>query len=573
MTYQDITKLEKFSGKKDNAYSWIMDTKKAITANSWNDDHTVQALPFFLTGTANLCIIKQKDYEAVTTYLGRFNQILRQILAIERDYYTIAQVLNQFIKGLQSSILRSVRPRHSTSLQDAITFARDFESAEQEANHTQAVNLAINGTSDIDVKIIQLSEKLTQKIEGFLAGTTGTYQPPQWRENNNNSKYSQQQNHQQQQQSWRSNPHNYYYCQKLGHIACNCRRKIMDQNQGNPYQQPRYQQNIVSQYSIPQNQPPLYAQQVSYTQPLSQNYYQLPPMTQAIPYYQTSPYSPSRPQTIDYNQGWRNPNNNQVQTNSGPSRPIPRGPAQSRPTPTGYPNQASYLGLMEDQSFDKSTPVEEGDIEQISQPSKQTKSNIPPATITEDTTLAAIFPFDIDNLNTYSLFSGATINQDKPIMVLYTDTRVGGIDIKLILDSGSAGNIITKQLIDQLGCRVDHAATAQIITVDGNTKTPIGEIDNFPFEINGIQISTKVLIIEATQYQALVGNDWLSKANATLDWNIQELQLTFNEQHARVLATCGHFKNQYTEKPFIEFKDTSMPLTIETYQVSWADDY
>ncbi|KAG9305845.1 hypothetical protein G9A89_006256 [Geosiphon pyriformis] len=54
MAYQDIAKLEKFSGKEDNAYSWITDAEKAITANGWNDDHTIQALPFFLTGTANL---------------------------------------------------------------------------------------------------------------------------------------------------------------------------------------------------------------------------------------------------------------------------------------------------------------------------------------------------------------------------------------------------------------------------------------------------------------------------------------------------------------------------------------
>ncbi|KAG9296872.1 hypothetical protein G9A89_006827 [Geosiphon pyriformis] len=154
MAYQDIAKLEKFSGEEDNAYSWIADAEKAITTN-----------------------------------------------AIKRDYYTAAQVLNQFIKELWSSILRSVRPRHPTSLQDAVTLTRDFEFAEQEANYTQAVNLAINGTSDIDAKITQLSEKLTQKIEGFLAGTTETYQTLQRRENNNNSRYPQQQNHQQQQQS------------------------------------------------------------------------------------------------------------------------------------------------------------------------------------------------------------------------------------------------------------------------------------------------------------------------------------------------------------------------------------
>ncbi|KAG9306206.1 hypothetical protein G9A89_016110 [Geosiphon pyriformis] len=76
-------------------------------------------------------------------------------------------------------------------------------------------------------------------------------------------------------------------------------------------------------------------------------------------------------------------------------------------------------------------------------------------------------------------------------MALYTNTRVRGIDIKLILNSGSADSIIMKQLIDQLGCQVDYATTAWIITTDGNTKTPIREINNFPFKINRIQIPIK----------------------------------------------------------------------------------
>ncbi|KAG9298374.1 hypothetical protein G9A89_005234 [Geosiphon pyriformis] len=206
-------------------------------------------------------------------------------------------------------------------------------------------------------------------------------------------------------------------------------------------------------------------------------------------------------------------------------------PAQFRPAPTGYLNQAFYLSLIEDQSFDKSTPIEKRDVKQTSKPSKQTKSNILPATITEDTTLAIIFLFNINNLNTYSLFSKAVINQDKPIMALYTNARVGEINIKLILDSRLASSIITKQLIDQLGCQVNCAAIAWIITANGNTKTPIGKIDNFLFEINRIQISTKVFVMETTQYQALIENDWLSKANGTLDWNTQKLQLIFNRQH------------------------------------------
>ncbi|KAG9292760.1 hypothetical protein G9A89_001290 [Geosiphon pyriformis] len=47
----------------------------------------------------------------------------------------------------------------------------------------------------------------------------------------------------------------------------------------------------------------------------------------------------------------------------------------------------------------------------------------------------------------------------------------------------------------------------------------------------------------------------------------------FNGQHAQVPATCEHFKTQCTKELLIEFEDTSMPPTIETYQVLWADDY
>ncbi|KAG9303263.1 hypothetical protein G9A89_013589 [Geosiphon pyriformis] len=158
-------------------------------------------------------------------------------------------------------------------------------------------------------------------------------------------------------------------------------------------------------------------------------------------------------------------------------------------------------------------------------------NTISPATISSDKSLAAIFSFELKENTTIPLFSGATLEK-KPITTMYMDARVDGHLIKLILDSGSAGSIITRQLMDQLA--------------DGVTKTPIGKIDDFPFEVNGIVTPIKVLVMEATQYQALVGNDWLSKANAMLDWNTQELQLTYQGQHIRVLAT--------------------------SYQVLWADE-
>ncbi|KAG9288699.1 hypothetical protein G9A89_004318 [Geosiphon pyriformis] len=128
---------------------------------------------------------------------------------------------------------------------------------------------------------------------------------------------------------------------------------------------------------------------------------------------------------------------------------------------------------------------------------QSTTSNIPPATIMKDESLTAIFPFEIEKPTETPLFSKATL-EEKLITTMYTDAKINGHSIKLILDSGSAGSIITKQLMDQLGCRVDQAASTRIITTDGATKTPIGEINALPIEVNGIIILIKVLVMKAT---------------------------------------------------------------------------
>ncbi|KAG9296227.1 hypothetical protein G9A89_014819 [Geosiphon pyriformis] len=175
-------------------------------------------------------------------------------------------------------------------------------------------------------------------------------------------------------------------------------------------------------------------------------------------------------------------------------------------------------------------------------------SNIPPATITNDKTLAAIFPFELEETTTVSLFSRAAL-EEKPITIMYTNAKVDGHPIKLILNSKSAGSIITRQLMDQLGRRVDQVISARIITTNGATKTLIGKIDDFPIEVNGIIIPIKVLVMEATQYQVLVSNNWLTKTNAILNWTTQD--------HIPV--------------PLINLEKEKPKPTWKAYQVSWAN--
>ncbi|KAG9286839.1 hypothetical protein G9A89_012389 [Geosiphon pyriformis] len=99
------------------------------------------------------------------------------------------------------------------------------------------------------------------------------------------------------------------------------------------------------------------------------------------------------------------------------------------------PNSQNYLSLLvisKDTSTNNLTFVQKQPL----------TSNIPSATITEDESLAVIFPFEFEETTTMPLFSGAAL-EVKPITTMYTDTKVERQSIKLILDSSSAGSIIT----------------------------------------------------------------------------------------------------------------------------------
>ncbi|KAG9292723.1 hypothetical protein G9A89_008311 [Geosiphon pyriformis] len=70
------------------------------------------------------------------------------------------------------------------------------------------------------------------------------------------------------------------------------------------------------------------------------------------------------------------------------------------------------------------------------------------------------------------------------------------------------------------------------------TKTPISKIDDFSFEVSGIIMLIKILVMDITQYQ--------------------------------VLATCGHFKTTIIT-PLIKFEKKERKSIWEVYQVLWTN--
>ncbi|KAG9301692.1 hypothetical protein G9A89_016763 [Geosiphon pyriformis] len=84
-----------------------------------------------------------------------------------------------------------------------------------------------------------------------------------------------------------------------------------------------------------------------------------------------------------------------------------------------------------------------------------TPTTIPPARIAENANFSDIFPFEFKANESPFLFSNAATNEQKAITAMYTEAEVEGKAIRLILDSGFAGSIITYQLIQQLKRNVD----------------------------------------------------------------------------------------------------------------------
>ncbi|KAG9286099.1 hypothetical protein G9A89_022776 [Geosiphon pyriformis] len=178
-------------------------------------------------------------------------------------------------------------------------------------------------------------------------------------------------------------------------------------------------------------------------------------------------------------------------------------------------------------------------------------TTIPPARIAENANLSDIFPFEFEANKSLFLLSNTAANEQKAITAMYTEA--------------------------ELKRNVDQPAQTVIVTVDGIKKTPVGEIDNFPFTFDRITISVKVLVMDAPQYQALVGNDWLQKANANLNWETQELTISYQGQHTRVPAICSTFNKCSEKAPAFEFEPEEEKPIIKTFMAlgstsNWADE-
>ncbi|KAG9298984.1 hypothetical protein G9A89_020297 [Geosiphon pyriformis] len=247
-----IVKIPEFNGEdiETSPQEWLDQVIKAGDANRWNAARMLRTIPYFLKETAGewfenlaapfndwnafkaafleqftdnntsitLCNrfqnIKQEPSKSVMTYIGKFNKLLRRIHQLEtNDYYSDAQILDQFIAGLKDKLIKKVRPHAPEDLNSAIQHTKRYEMAMEEANCTKLVNLAIGETSSTaEEKIDQLTKKIKNYFTNQQQQQPQRYQPPQRQNQNNFAPLSNNQ------------PQNCHYCEISGHWKRDCRK-------------------------------------------------------------------------------------------------------------------------------------------------------------------------------------------------------------------------------------------------------------------------------------------------------------------------------------------------------------
>ncbi|KAG9306337.1 hypothetical protein G9A89_018220 [Geosiphon pyriformis] len=112
----------------------------------------------------------------------------------------------------------------------------------------------------------------------------------------------------------------------------------------------------------------------------------------------------------------------------------------------------------------------------------------------------------------------AGLADNSNVISLICKAQMAGYFIDLILDSGSSVSVIAKHFLETIGRKINEPFTRPMINVHG-----LGIAKAIPVRINGISIETDMKVSKAKKYTIIVGNEWLKKAKALLDYELCEL--------------------------------------------------
>ena len=139
---------------------------------------------------------------------------------------------------------------------------------------------------------------------------------------------------------------------------------------------------------------------------------------------------------------------------------------------------------------------------------------------------------------------------------VYTTVSIGDKDIKALVDSGAAKTCMSKSLADILGLEIDSPSES-VFTLGNGTKQPgLGLIYDVPIGINGnLIIPCTIEVLPTCPSRLILGNNWLNRAKANIDFDTLTLKVKYKHQKAKLPI-------------YFERRSTALPK-MSTYQQTY----
>jgi hypothetical protein len=146
---------------------------------------------------------------------------------------------------------------------------------------------------------------------------------------------------------------------------------------------------------------------------------------------------------------------------------------------------------------------------------------------------------------------------DDRTSALYCEASIKHIKFPLIVDSRSAGSIISLSLLKDLDMEITKASKTVMVNVNGERRRPLGAVTNLPLRIHDCIIPMDAIVTDANSYSAIVRNDWLRKTKAILDYNNNLMTIEWNGQALEVVTKCREMSHHITsiEIPNMEVEE------------------
>ena len=126
----------------------------------------------------------------------------------------------------------------------------------------------------------------------------------------------------------------------------------------------------------------------------------------------------------------------------------------------------------------------------------------------------------------------------RPTTAMQCELLVGKEPVKVIIDSGAATSIITHRLMKKLGYKITAPSRIIVVTTNGDKVKPLGVIKDFPISINYLKAPTTFEVLESPEDLLLLGNDWLLRMRANLDWGYLKFAVNYKGRREVVNTTC-----------------------------------